>query len=98
MATFAVEITIIPIVSQPTTFPYQARGIWASKPVDVQLEDGSILSSQTYTLGIRLSEFAVPVVQGDHLIISGVEYAVDDTDDDGQGGTVLTLKAVVKPE
>ena len=53
-AAFARPITVRPVVSQPGAAPYAARGIWSSKPVDVQMADGSILSSRAarYARGI----------------------------------------------
>lgn len=94
MATFARQISIIPLSSQPGGPGYSARGIWTERPVDVQTEDGAILSSAVKTLGVRLSEFAVPPTSGDRVTVDGVLYVIDDTDDDGQGGSVWTLKEI----
>ena len=101
LAIFARPITVTPVASQPDQQAFLARGIWSSKPIDVQLQDGSIGSSQEHTLGIRISEFAVPLAQGDQIEIDadgslprvGV-CLIEDGDDDGQGGTVLSLKIV----
>ena len=102
-AVFGKPIIVTPLVSQPGVAPYSTKpdgvspltGIWSVKPIDVQMEDGSIMSSQTNRLGIRLSDFAVPIAPGDKLAVDGVTYLVDDTDDDGQGATDLTLKQVL---
>lgn len=93
MSTMAkTTVSVSPAASQPGTAPYTARGIWMVEPVDLQMEDGSILSSERRRLGIRLSEFAVQIIQGDMIDLDGKHYIVDDTDDDGQGGSALTLK------
>ena len=101
MDAFARPFTVTPLKSQPGLPAYAARGVWTSKPVDVPLEDGNIMSSQVHTLGVRLSEFQVPIAPGDivDIPISGTapalgSFAVEDTDDDGQGGSVLTLKSL----
>lgn len=103
-------ITVTPLASQPGNstamppllagLPYLARGIWSSKPTDVATEDG-ILSSQVHTLDIRALDFPVPPIAGDVIEVPAAGSLprlgvclVEDTDDDGQGGTVLTLKIV----
>lgn len=101
MAAFARPITVQPFASQPGEAPYEAEGIWSSKPVDVQMEDGSILSSQNHTLGIRLADFLAPPVQGDRVTIDSFMSLprigvclIEDTDDDGQGGSEWMLKVI----
>lgn len=98
---FARPVTVTPLVSRPGQPAYAARGVWSSKPVDVGMEDGAILSSQDHTLGVRLAEFAVPVAAGDRIEIPAAGSLpriglclVEDTDDDGQGGAVWALKVV----
>jgi hypothetical protein len=107
MATFARPITVTPLVSQPGEPAYGARGVWSSKPINVALEDGSILSSQVHTLGIRRNDrnsdgtpmFAMPIRQGDQIDIDAFQSlprvglcAVEDTDEDGQGGVIISVK------
>lgn len=100
MDVFARPIIVIPLVSQPRQPAYTARGIWSSKPVDIQLEDG-ILSTQEHTLGLKIADFTILPKQGDRVDIPldgnapaiGI-FLVEDADDDGQGGVVLSLKAV----
>lgn len=101
MAVFARPITVDPIASVPDAPPYLAEGIWTSRPVDIAMEDGSIMSSQNHTLGIKADAFAVPIIQGDRVTIDAYMSLprigvclVDDVDDDGQGGSVLTLKVI----
>lgn len=92
MATFAEPCTIWPGGDNVSAFA--ARGVWSDKPVDIQMQDGMIASGQVRTMGFRISELQQPLVQGDWLIRdrTGDKYIVDDCDDDGQGGTVATLK------
>ena len=101
MEVFARPVLVEPIASQPDAPAYIARGVWSSQPIDVQLEDGSIMSSQRHKLGIRASEYTVPIVQGDQITIDAYMSLprigvclVDDSDDDGQGGSELSLKVV----
>lgn len=101
MEVFARPITVHPIASQPGQPSYGARGIWQSRPVDVQLVESGVLSSQNHSLGVRLAEFAEPVVQGDNVLIEAHLSLpriglckVEDTDDDGQGGCTWTLKVL----
>jgi hypothetical protein len=97
--TFARPITVNPVASMPGGAAYAARGIWTIRNIDIALEDGGILSSDTLTLGVRLLEFPVEPIKGDQVYIPahgslteiGV-VTIDDTDDDGQGGSVWTLK------
>lgn len=97
MGAFAKTVSVNPLKSQPGQPAYTARGIWTVHNIDVQMEDSAIMSSVTYTLGIRVAEFTVPPVPGDQVTIDGVTYAIDDTDPDGQGGAVLTLKSTADP-
>lgn len=69
MSAFARPIMVTPVVSQPGLPPFPSRGIWASKPVDIAMDDGSIASSQAHTLDVRVSEFSVPLAQGDRIEI-----------------------------
>lgn len=101
MNVFARPITVFPVRSQPAGSAYQARGSWHARPVDVIADEGQVISSETYTLGIREKEFSVPIVQGDRIEIPAYQtlarvglFVVDDADVDGQGGTTLTLKMI----
>ncbi|MCX4195107.1 hypothetical protein OMR07_05590 [Methylobacterium organophilum] len=80
--------------------PYASRGVWASRPVDVPTDEG-IMSSQVHTLGIQAIDFEFPPAPGDlieipaHMSLPRIGLCeVEDTDDDGQGGTSLSLKVV----
>jgi hypothetical protein len=100
-AAFARPIIITPTVSQPGAPAYTARGIWTERPVEVGLEDSSVMISQDLTLGLRRSEFAVMVLQGDTVEIPAAATmprigicAIDKINTDGQGDVQLILKKV----
>lgn len=93
MATFAIPITVSPIVSQPTAAAYAAQGVWTVQDVDILLEDGSTLASKSYWLGIKLADYAVVPIKGDGVTVNGNGYVIDQVRPDGQGGAKLVLKA-----
>lgn len=102
MAVFARPITVYPDKSQAGRPSYTARGVFSTKPVDVQTEDGAIISTQEHRLGLRVSEFSVVPRQGDRILIDaylsapriGMCLVEDGRDEDGQGGKDLTLKVI----
>lgn len=83
---------------------FDARGVWASRSVDVATEDGGVLNTRVLTLGIRLSEWQAPpkkrmrieIPAAGSLPAEGI-LQVDDVDLDGQGGASLTLKRAERP-
>lgn len=84
--------------------PIDARGVYSSAPVDVQMENETIFSDQQTSLGIRLRDFVVPPDRGDMVEIIdanhpafGSKYWIGDTDLDGQGGSTLLLRAQEPP-
>lgn len=99
-AVFGRPIVVTPTASQPGSPAYPARAIWSSKAIDVAMDDNSILSSQQHTLDIRCSEFAVQPAQGDRIdmpasgSLPAISFVIEDGDDDGQGGTALSVKVV----
>lgn len=92
METFAEPFTVRPVES--AVEPYQLRGIWSERPNDIIVGDELISSGQIRTVGIRASENAVAPKPGWKIKREKTAqlYIIDDTDDDGQGGTLLTLK------
>ena len=95
MAVFGEPFTIRPLVSQKSNpVPYEAQGIYREQPVDVPMADGTIFSSIEKTLGVRLADFPVEPLQGDQIVFRGTRYNVEDADPDGQGGTLLSLRAL----
>jgi hypothetical protein len=94
MDVFSKAMTVKPLASQPLVPSYAARGVWSKRPVDIATEGGGILSSEERKIGIRLSEFVVPIAVLDQVKFDGDWYWIDDVDEDGQGGASLTLKAV----
>lgn len=93
MNAFAEPFTIWPRGVEASA--YDVRGVWSDRPNDVVLEGDLISSSQIRTVGLRLSELPNGGLNQNDVIVrkkDGRRYYVDDTDDDGQGGTVATLK------
>lgn len=94
MDTFAVPLIIKPLASQPLSAAYPARGVWSKRPIDLAMEGGAVLSAEENKLGIRLNEFLIPPAPGDHVLVDAKWHAIDDVDEDGQGGAVWSLKLV----
>ena len=91
MDIFGMPIVIAPGKSQPGAAPYAARGVLRIENIDMPLEDG-IASTQVITIGVRLSEFAIPPVPEDQVSTTTDTFWIDDTDEDGQGGSIWTMK------
>ena len=106
--TFARVCTFYPRVSQPDTVtdefpngaPYLGRGVYSSRPIDVQMQDGTVFSDQESSLGIRLAEYPIPPDIGDRIKVDGAEglYWVGDVDTDGQGGATILLRNTAPQE
>lgn len=99
MDAFARDVTVTP--KNTATPAYVARGVYSERPIDIQIEGEGIMSSKIVTLGFRLSELTSQLSPGDRIDIPADgsspargAFVIDDTDDDGQGGTIATLKAV----
>lgn len=90
MATFAEPFTVYP-EDDP---PYSIRGVWSERANDIVVGDELISSGQIRTIGIRLSE--VSTVPQQRWAIrrdkTGAMFIIDDFDDDGQGGSMITVK------
>jgi hypothetical protein len=79
------------------------RGILDTDPIDVQAEDGSIISETRVVLDIRDAEFSVMPKQGDRVDIGsdpvGIPgagpFEIIDLDPNGGGETTLTLRHIV---
>ena len=104
-AIFGKPIVVTPLASQPGAAPYVARGDLRIQNIDMPLEEGAgIMSTQVISMGVRKADFAVFVAPGDKILIGfvlvagaavgGTAYLIDDTDDDAQGHSILTLKRV----
>jgi hypothetical protein len=105
-AVWARPIMVIPIASQPGMPSFDGRGIFHTGPVNVLLEDGSILSDQRTTLDVLEAEFGVLPGQRDIIRIpvdpdSGLpalgDFVVSDTSSNGGGETTLTLNKLKIP-
>ena len=112
MDAFGRPITVTPTKSQPGAPAYATTvagaaltGVYASKKVEIQLENGLFHSTVQPTLGLRLADFAVPPRQGDLVTIpaSGLSpalgaFAFADISPDGQGGADCELRLKVAPD
>lgn len=98
MSWFGRDVMIDPITSQPGKMPYPAIGIYTSRPVLVQLDNGAVVQSHQTTLGIREIDFAVIPARGDRCTllplgaIKGMTMWVSTVTRDGQGGASLELR------
>jgi hypothetical protein len=104
-------ITITPLASQPGLPAYPARGIFDTRPVDVDALDGAIVSDQQTIIDIREVEFVVLPEQLDRVYIgldaeagdTGAdrgEYEIVDASSNGGGETTLVIRKVMtaKPQ
>ena len=100
---FARPVTITPMASQPGLPAYTARGIFDTRPIDVQAEDGSIFSDQQTILDVRDEEFSVVPEQLDRIQIpydpdGGPDlgtFEVTHTESNGGGETTLVIRKVM---
>jgi hypothetical protein len=101
---FARPITVTPLASQPGLPAYTARGIYDTRPIDVQAEDGSIVSDQQTILDVLDVEFAVVPEQLDQIVIpddpgGGVpglgSFEVTHTESNGGGETTLVIRKLM---
>jgi hypothetical protein len=82
---------------------FSGRGIMDIDPIDVQAEDGSIISETRVVLDIRDAEYVVMPRQGDRVDVpadvSGIPaqgpFEIIDADPNGGGETTLTLRHIV---
>jgi hypothetical protein len=102
MNTFAVNVIVTPYASRSEDLtPYPARGVFKIK-IEIITTGAGQHSTLQPTLGIRLSEFVIPIKQRDQIeILAGQHidddigsrfFTVADTNPDGQGGSELILK------
>jgi hypothetical protein len=95
-------VTFTPLASRPNAAPYNARGIFDTDEVDVQAEDGSVVTDHKTTLDIREAEFGVLPTQGDLVDIpadTGAMGAMGQFETinvwhNGGGETTLTLRKI----
>ena len=101
---FARPITVTPLASQPGMPSYSARGIYDTRPIDVQAQDGSIFSDQQTIIDVLDAEFSVVPEQLDQIQIpsdyggSGPDlgtYEVTHTEANGGGETTLVVRKVL---
>lgn len=91
---FSQAVLFTPVISQPDAPAFTGRGIWSSQVREVALENGGVLSTNEFHLGIRLADFTVPLQQEDQVAVGAVAYIIGDILIDGQGGADLHLRQV----
>ena len=100
---FARPISVTPLASQPGLPAYVARGIYDTRPIDVQAEDGSIISDQQTILDILEVEFAVIPEQLDRIHIPADpaagrdlgDFEIVNSETNGGGETTLVIRKIV---
>jgi hypothetical protein len=100
---WARPIVVTPFGSQPGQPAYTVRGIFDTRPIDVQAEDGSIYCEQQTILDVRDDEFSVVPTQSDHIHIPSDfdagsdlgDYEVIATEINGGGETTLVIRKLI---
>ena len=97
---FSREMAFTPVASQPGGPAYTCRGIFSTRAVDIQTDEGvAIIDDQETIVDIRESEFVVLPQQGDRLNIPAEgdlpalgDWEVVETSTDGGGETTLVVR------
>jgi len=85
--TFGEDVTFLP----KTGSPYTVQGIFDRKHIEVSIGQNIPILSFHPTLGINLNDFVIAPKQGDQFQIGAVLYDVIQSQEDGQGGSLLIL-------
>jgi hypothetical protein len=102
--TFGRTVTVTPVASQPGGAAYTRRGIFGTRPVNIETAIGmAVLSDQETVFYIREVEYPTLPQQGDLLSIpvddagnpAEDNWIVTDSSRNGGGETTLTLQKVV---
>jgi hypothetical protein len=103
---FSRTVTFFPYVSQPGGEPYPGRGIFDTRLLNIQSEDGTVFTDQETILDILEVEFDTLPQQGDHIFVdtdlaSGVpaqgEFEILSGSTNGGGETTLILRKWLAP-
>ena len=100
---FARAIIVTPLASQPGVPAYTARGIYDTRPLDVQSMDGAVIAEQQTIIDILEVEFPVLPDQLDRINIpadpnAGMalgDFEVISTETNGGGETTLVVRKVM---
>lgn len=87
------QVQLNPLKSQPGVAAYGCRAVWEVVQYTIVEDNDAPMSTSVFKVGLRLSEFAVPPVQGDQMVIAGDVYTLDTFEFDGQGGVRWVVKA-----
>ncbi len=85
--TFGVAVTYTPGVGAPV----QIKGIFGNAQVEVDLGGESKSVVQQPSLGIKLADLAALPTKQDRVTVNAITYKVVDSQEDGEGGTLLLL-------
>lgn len=92
-AVFGRDVVITYAVSRPGEVSVSGRGIYVSRPIDVQMQDSTIFSDQLTTLDLRVAEWERLPARGDRIEVVGVgRFWVADSSFDGQGAVQIKLR------
>jgi hypothetical protein len=70
MAVFGKPLIVTPTKSNPNAAEYTVSGIFTITSVSIPTDDGGFMSSVSLKCGVRMADFAVPVVQGDWITVA----------------------------
>lgn len=92
------SLTVEALYIPKTGAPKRIRGVFDDRVQEVDPDTERVISSNIYTLGIKLSDLSAVPVKGDRVRIKRIDYLVQDSREDGVPGvsTVLILQRVVK--
>lgn len=72
--------------------PISLAGVYDEVNQAVDPQTGVIVDSKTPTLGVRLADLPADPDAGDQVAFGGKTFEVLDNQEDGQGGSKLTLR------
>lgn len=74
---------------------FTIQAVFDSNFIEVDPTTEEIIASNIPRIGIKLNAIPFLPEQGDDVYIEQIQYQVTDSQEDGQGGTTLTLHKVI---
>lgn len=74
--------------------PVTIRGVFSSSHIVLDPATNAAIDTQMPGVGIRLADLPRAPREGDRIIIRGQEYRVIESQEDGEGGSLLLLNKV----
>lgn len=100
--TFARPIVVHPFVSQPGASAYSGRGVYATTPAGINIENSLVFSDQRTSIWIRIAEYPIQPALGDQIDIPANmnypaegRFEVSEKDAFADGKVVLMLKKLL---